>query len=272
MSRFDRYMIHVDVGTDEKLAGLNHNERLCHVVGVLAVAAKSPLRGYLIVGDAEATAAQIGRRAATTEKVARATIEKLVAVGILIRDDEVGALRVHNWENFNPAPKNDPTNAERQRRWRERNGARNATSNAEVTAPEVEVEVEVEIPTNNLVDLDVPTDVRVVFDAWLVATERDAARTKLNPERRRIIVKALGSHGIDVCLRAVRNIGADAWARGANDRGQRFDDISHALGSHERIERWSSVQKPVLTKVTERDERRDRDRAALRLLMQGEAS
>ncbi|MCU1500616.1 MAG: hypothetical protein JWM47_4569 [Acidimicrobiales bacterium] len=77
-----------------------------------------------------------------------------------------------------------------------------------------------------------------VFDAWTEATRRDANRTKLLPDRRRLIEKALASHGLDDCLAAVRNIGADAWAAGANERRKPFNDLKHALGNAERIERW----------------------------------
>jgi hypothetical protein len=85
-------------------------------------------------------------------------------------------------------------------------------------------------------------DVRTIFDAWVAATERDAAKTKLTADRRRLTEKALGSHGLADCLAAVRHIGADAWARGHNDRQTRFDDLKHALGSSERIERWRDQQ------------------------------
>jgi hypothetical protein len=81
-------------------------------------------------------------------------------------------------------------------------------------------------------------DVEVVFESWVTATGRDKARTKLTADRRRRIVKALASHGVDDCLAAVRNIGADPWASGENDRGRPFNDIEHALGSTKRIEDW----------------------------------
>lgn len=93
---------------------------------------------------------------------------------------------------------------------------------------------------------------RRVFDEWMAATERDPARTKLTPDRRRRIDKALDSHGLDDCLAAVRHIGADGWARGANDRGRRFDDIEHALGSAERIERWRDQQQRTIGPAPER--------------------
>lgn len=129
-ARFDKFMIHVDIGTDEKLAGFSDSERLCHIAGVLAIAAKSPMRGCLVVGDLEATAEHVARRAGVTARVAKSTMKKLTEAGILIYDDDLGCLRVHNWERFNPAPKKDTGNAERQARWRKRQAARNASRNA----------------------------------------------------------------------------------------------------------------------------------------------
>jgi len=153
VSRFDRFMVHVDIGTDEKLARLTDAERLCHIAGVLALAAKSPMRGWLLVGDHEAGPVEIARRAGVSEKVARATIDKLASVGILTRDDELGCWQVHNWHRFNPDPKTDNTGAERQARYRARRGHSNgsgdgsnaagdAPRNGTVTPPEVEGEEE----------------------------------------------------------------------------------------------------------------------------------
>jgi hypothetical protein len=129
-AKFDRFMIHVDIGTDEKLLGLTDSERVCHMAGVLALAAKSPIRGCLIVGDTEADAQHLAIRARVSVKVARSTLAKLLDVGVLVRDEDLGCLRVHNWDRFNPPPKRDTTNAERQARWRLRQAARNASRNA----------------------------------------------------------------------------------------------------------------------------------------------
>lgn len=90
-----------------------------------------------------------------------------------------------------------------------------------------------------------PSGVRAVFDEWVGATGRDAARTRLTPDRRSVIDRAIRSHGLEDCLAAVRNIGRDRWARGDNDRGRRFDDIKHALANGERIERWRDWKAPA---------------------------
>jgi hypothetical protein len=111
------------------------------------------------------------------------------------------------------------------------------------------------------------SEVDQVFEEWKRATER-TDRVVLDAKRRGAIKKALKEHGLEVCLAAVRNIGADAWARGANDRGQRFDDIQHALGSAERVERWAfdPPSGKGLAKTSEHAARRQRRGQALRSL------
>lgn len=89
------------------------------------------------------------------------------------------------------------------------------------------------------------TDVRRVFDQWVIATKRSAAKTKITADRQRRIKVALKSHGVDDCLAAVTNIGQDPWAMGHNDRGRPFNDIEHALGDAARIERWRDWKPPV---------------------------
>lgn len=117
--------------------------------------------------------------------------------------------------------------------------------------------------------VDVPDQTQEIFDEWVTATGRPAGRTKLTPDRRRLIDKAKRSHGFDDCILAVRHIGADAWARGENDRGQRYDDIKHALGNAEKLERWRDATAPP---VDERTARRERGRAALNLLTGGKTT
>lgn len=89
------------------------------------------------------------------------------------------------------------------------------------------------------------SDVEVVFAEWVTSTRRDTTRTQLTSDRQRRIEKALASHGLQDCLAAVRNIGQDDWASGQNDRGRPFNDIEHALGTSERIERWRDWQPGV---------------------------
>lgn len=84
-------------------------------------------------------------------------------------------------------------------------------------SPEPSFEPSIEGTASPLVDGDVQT----VFDEWLKATHRDPKRWTLTPKRRRQIKEALKQPlGLEGCIDAVRNIGADAWAGGQNDRGR----------------------------------------------------
>lgn len=133
---FDRYMVQIGMGTNPKLASLTDAEFRAHVVGVLAIAAAAPFRGCLLVGDHPANAKQVALAAGVTERVARSCVLKLCSIGVLYEDAEMECLRVHDWEDINPAPKADPTGAERQKRWRDRHASRNSKRNgvtAEVT-------------------------------------------------------------------------------------------------------------------------------------------
>ena len=150
---FNSYMVQIGMGTHPKFARLTDGEFRAHVVGVLAVAAMSPVRGSLLVGEIPAEPVDVAATAGVSEKVARSAMEKLQAVGVLEQDEEHGCLRVHDWGDINPAPRNDPSNAERQRRHRERNALRNGKVTQSVTAPVTasntdEEEVEGELPPN----------------------------------------------------------------------------------------------------------------------------
>lgn len=117
---FDRFMVSIEIGTNRKLRRLNPAERWCFVAGVLPIAAMSPIRGYLIVGRDQAEAKDYAEQAGVTVAVARSTLNKLRDVGMVYDDPDVGAEQVHDFEDWNPAPKKDPTAAERMRRYRER--------------------------------------------------------------------------------------------------------------------------------------------------------
>lgn len=121
--KFDCFMLHVNAGTNEKLAILTDSEYRAHISGILAVAATSPVRGRLLVGETEAEPVQIARKAGVTEKAAESALAKLKRIGVLYRDDELNCWAVHDWSDHNPEPKTDATAAERQRRYRARRRA-----------------------------------------------------------------------------------------------------------------------------------------------------
>jgi hypothetical protein len=85
-------------------------------------------------------------------------------------------------------------------------------------------------------------DVQAVFDAWIAATGR-TGQTQLDDKRRRIITRALKSHGLDDCLDAVTGWRHDPHNRGENDRGRPYNDIGLLLRDSEHIERFRDLQR-----------------------------
>lgn len=130
--KFDCYMVHVDIGSHAKLAHLTDSEFRATVAGVFPLAATSPVRGSLLVGDLHVQPVHVSRKSGVTVRVAKAAMDKLRAVGLIVRDDELECERVHDFDDWNPAPKDDTTGAARQARYRER--LRNqALNHADVT-------------------------------------------------------------------------------------------------------------------------------------------
>lgn len=162
--KFDRFMCHVEAGRNHKLLRLTIPERWAYMHGVVALAAKSPDRGALLIIEGEPVTPQdVAVQATVSVAVARSAMAKARRFGMLYTED--GVERVHDFEELNPPPKRDETNAERQARHRERrrnardNGEGNANSNAVTpvtsrarNADEVEVEVEVQPPSEVALD------------------------------------------------------------------------------------------------------------------------
>lgn len=119
-SRFDRFMVGLEAGRDLKLRPLTDSEWRCFIGGVLPIAAKSPIRGCLLIGDRPAEPDDVAAQAGTKLPAARSSMRKLRGIGLLYQDDEFGCERVHDFDDWNPAPKKDTTAAERQSRRRER--------------------------------------------------------------------------------------------------------------------------------------------------------
>lgn len=127
---FDRFMVDIHIGANLKLHRLTPPERWCYVAGVFSIAAQAPIRGCLVIGDEDARPEDYAQRANVTKAVAATTLDKLRALGMIEIDPELGCERVHDWDEYQPKPKTDRTNADRQRRWKDRNGGSNGTSNA----------------------------------------------------------------------------------------------------------------------------------------------
>jgi hypothetical protein len=149
-------MVHTGIGRNRKLRRrLTPEERWCYVAGVLVIAASSPIRGCLLIGGEPATVDDIADEAGVKVPVARSALNKLRDLEMVYPDPELTCERVHDFDDHNPAPKKDPTAAERMRRHREklsrnsdRNKGRNGDRNSAVvthlvTPTEVEGEEEV---------------------------------------------------------------------------------------------------------------------------------
>lgn len=132
---FDRFMIVNEIAANPKVARLTDAEFRCLIQGVWPLASKSRPRGYLLVGSHPADERDIANQARCSIQTARRTMAKLRELEMVVRDEDLGVERCHDWDEINPAPKIDATNAERQRRYKQRlvtlrNGVSNAVSNA----------------------------------------------------------------------------------------------------------------------------------------------
>jgi hypothetical protein len=127
---FDRFMVDVELGSNPKIGRLNDREFRCLVCGVWALAAKANPRGYLVVAGQAATERDVAYQGRCSVSLARTTLGRLRQLGMVEMDERVGFEVCHDWDALNPGPRPDPTNADRQRRFRNRhNGARNGESN-----------------------------------------------------------------------------------------------------------------------------------------------
>lgn len=154
--KFDRFMVDIEAGRNLKLGRLSDSERLAFILGVLPIAAKSPIRGRLLIGDIRAEPRDVALQASVSERAATSAMRKLRELGVLLHDDEFECETVHDFPDWNPPPKADSTAAERQarrraklREIRDRHAAVTLASRRDtrddheaVTPPEVEGEVE----------------------------------------------------------------------------------------------------------------------------------
>jgi hypothetical protein len=99
-----------------------------------------------------------------------------------------------------------------------------------------------EVPSLNLALVDAPTavtdPVRMVFAAWVSATNRHERQTKLTPDRRKLIEKWLKSYSAADLIDATHGIVLSPFHMGKNDRGEKYDGLGHVLKNAEMIERF----------------------------------
>lgn len=93
--------------------------------------------------------------------------------------------------------------------------------------------------------VDVPStggEIRSVFDAWVESTGRDAARTKLDDKRRRLIRTRLKDWPVDDLIAAVQGWRHDPHLRGENDRRTTYNDLDLLLRDAKHIEQLRDLE------------------------------
>jgi hypothetical protein len=118
MSRgYDSMLVYARLGGDRKFRRLSPAERWCAVFGVWAIAAQSPVRGYLLITEDEpAQDRDYATEANVALGVARSTMTKMRSLGMLEMDPEMGAEHVHDWHEH----QKDPKPSESKQAWRDR--------------------------------------------------------------------------------------------------------------------------------------------------------
>jgi len=114
---YDSILLYTKVGTDRKFRRLTPAERWCAVAGVWAIAAQSPVRGYLLITDSVAADEKdYAKEAGVSLEIARKTVKKMRDLGMIEQDSEMKAEHVHDWHEHQTDPKPSETRAA----WRDR--------------------------------------------------------------------------------------------------------------------------------------------------------
>jgi hypothetical protein len=82
-----------------------------------------------------------------------------------------------------------------------------------------------------------------VFDRWRELFGHPKAQ--LDAKRRRLVERAIKSHGEDTCVRSLEGYSRDPFTLGENDRHKRFDELELLLRDAQRIERGLELAKPA---------------------------
>lgn len=120
---FDRFMVAVDAARNPKVRRLKRtggrDARWAWFHGVLPIAASAPMRGSFCVADLAADEHDVADVADVTVTEAAKMLKAARLLGML-EADEHGVEWVHDFEEYNPEPKQDRTAAKRARDYRER--------------------------------------------------------------------------------------------------------------------------------------------------------
>jgi hypothetical protein len=120
--RFDSILVSIDIGASRTIRRLNVGERWTFIAGVLSLAAKSPVRGALLIALQEPVSLDdIAEQAGVTKAVAKSAVDKLVRLDVLEWDDELNGLIVVNWNDYQREPKaSDSREAWKSRKQKQR--------------------------------------------------------------------------------------------------------------------------------------------------------
>jgi hypothetical protein len=128
---YDSFLITTNLGANRKIRRLSPAERWCAVHGVWAIAAESPVRGYLWIAQGQpAVEKDYAELAGVTVAVAKSTVRKMRELGMLERDEE-GVEYVHDWHDHQRPPK--PSDAPEATRERQRRSRLSRKSHSDVT-------------------------------------------------------------------------------------------------------------------------------------------
>ena len=83
----------------------------------------------------------------------------------------------------------------------------------------------------------------LVWEAWLAATGKSPARTKLSPDRRRLIAKWLGQYSVDDLVAAAKGWRHDPFYCGENDRNIAYGHrLKVVFKSNDNIEKFRDLE------------------------------
>lgn len=106
-------------------------------IAALCLAGESPMRGALLIAEGEPYSTQeIADEAGVSGEVAEASLSKLVKLGTLAPDEDLGCLRFTNWSTFNQEPRlREPKPSETREAWRERKRKQRAKERGDNVVP-----------------------------------------------------------------------------------------------------------------------------------------
>ncbi|HEY0391008.1 MAG TPA: hypothetical protein VGC63_04800 [Solirubrobacterales bacterium] len=114
-------MVALKIGADRQLRRVPAQQRWVWVAGVLSLAAQSPIRGHLLLVDADhVTAKDIAEEASVGIGVARKALASFRTLELVQMDDELACEFVPNFLLYNPMPAAESREGERLRKREQR--------------------------------------------------------------------------------------------------------------------------------------------------------